>query len=104
MPKPMFEEGVYLCRLDGKFEGLAISPRVQADGMVSWFDTLRERGLYGVLKVQDNHLELATEDGITVVFEPLTLENYEAEVRRTVDGAPGFDSTAELRAFYLQNF
>lgn len=81
---------------------LAIGPRIEGD-VVLFFDTMRERSIAGQIT---GHPEGDTEavcftqeDGMNILFEPLTLERYQ-EVAHDIEGQPHFQSTEEIQSFY----
>ncbi len=83
---------------------LAIGP-VGEENYVRFFDTLRQRVIHGEItgpsaKASDT-ICFTQENGMALMFEPLTLERY-LEIVDQIDGQPMFQSTDEVQSFYLK--
>ncbi|MCC7385054.1 MAG: hypothetical protein IT384_24625 [Deltaproteobacteria bacterium] len=96
---------VYRVRSDGDPTVLlGLDARLRDDGVLTWFDTCRDRGFPVTgQRAEGATLVFDTERG-AYRFEPLTLEVYQLEVKPLVELSPEFESTEALKQFYLQRF
>jgi hypothetical protein len=94
-------EAVYLVESpEDRAALLAIGPQL-ADKRVRWHDSVRHRSFPVVEARAAGPQVIVKTPRATYRFRPLTLELYDARVRRRVAGAPRFGSTAEVQAHYL---
>lgn len=105
MSGPFAEDQVYRVRSEEDPTAvLALDVQVRG-GYLSWFDTHRDRGhRIALLDAVAGKPRLRTDTGFTYVFEPLTKEIYDTEVKPFVELPPEFETTEALRRFYLNTF
>ena len=82
---------------------LAIGPRIDGDAVL-FFDTMRQRSIIGQItghpQGDPEAIRFTQDDGLELVFEPLTLERYQ-EIAHGIEGQPSFPSTDDLQDFFL---
>lgn len=68
---------------------------------VSWFDLSRERR-FGKPEYDDREggVKITDDTGRSFILEPMTLEDYHANVRKEIDGEPEFKTRAAMVKFF----